>query len=121
MHLRSFFRKRRLLGSLREPTLNQVYKDAGLFTLVGFSAAGAASYVFPSMVPVPYIYLFVVSAFGGVVLLTGLTSSEVWSSAIERWQSLVSATPYRDRRLALFTGVLAGAIVLVVAVLLFIL
>lgn len=121
LHRPSFFRKRRLLGSLREPTLNLVYRGTGLIALLGFVTAGILAYLFPSTFPVPYVYIFVAAAFGGVVLLTGLTSTEVWSSAISRWQSAVSASPYHQRKLTLLTAFLASAILLVVVAFLFLL
>jgi len=110
MYLPSFLR-RRLRSSLKEPTLNIAYRTAGLVLVVVFGAGALLADYFPSLVHAPPVWLAVGAVFGAVLLLTGFASSEAWEWAMSKVNFEAYASPYRRKRLALFTGVLSLAIV----------
>jgi hypothetical protein len=111
------FLRRRFRASLREPTLNLAYRTAG-FALLATSGAGAlVAYYYPSLLSVAPLWLAVGAGFGAVLLLTGFASSEAWEWAMSKVNFEVYASPYKRRRLALFTTVLSLTIVGVVLLL----
>lgn len=104
------FLKRRFRSSLKEPTLNSFYRVAGLAILVVFGAGALAADYFPSLVRTPPLWLGIGAVFGAVLLLTGFASSEAWEWAMSKVNFEAYASPYRRRRLAVFTVVLSAAI-----------
>ena len=116
MYLPSFL-KRRFRASLREPTLNFVYRAAGFALFASFGAGTLVAYYRPALVHVPAIWMALGAAFGAVLLLTGYASSEAWEWAMSKVNFEVYASPYGRRKLAIFTGILSLAIVGVVLLL----
>ncbi len=110
----TYFR-RRFWASLQEPALNVVYRVAGFAVLVAFSAATAAASLYPRAVPLPLPLLLVGAAFGAVVFLVGLASTEVWEAATREVRYVASSGPLRKSRLGAVVGVLASVIVALIA------
>lgn len=111
------FLRRRFRASLREPTLNFAYRAAGFALFVAFGAGALVADYYPTLVHVPVLWMALGSAFGAVLLLTGFLSSEAWEWAMSKVNFEVYASPYRRKRLALFTAILSVAIVGVVLLL----
>lgn len=116
MYLPSFLR-RRLRASLREPTLNFVYRTTGFALLASFGAGTLIAVSYPTLVHLPAVWMAVGAGFGAVLLLTGFASSEAWEWAMSKVNFEAYASPYGRKRLALSTGVLSLAIVGVVLLL----
>jgi len=114
----SRFLRRRFRASLREPTLNAVYRMAGLTAMAVLGGGALLADYYPSLVPVPPLWLAVGAGFGAVLLMVGFASSEAWEWAMSKVNYEVYASPYRRKRLGVFTVVLSVAIVGLVLLLL---
>jgi len=110
--------RRRFRASLREPRLNFAYRTAGLVVFVASGAGALVARYYPSVLQVPALWLTVGAGFGLVLLLTGFASSEAWEWAMSKVNYEAYASPYKRRRLAVFTVVLSLAIVGLVLLLL---
>jgi hypothetical protein len=111
------FLRRRFRASLREPTLNFVYRATGFALMTSLGAGTVIANYCPTLVRVPALWMAVGAAFGGVLLLTGFASTEAWEWAMSRVNFEAYASPYGREKLALFTGILSVAIVVVVLLL----
>ena len=110
MYLPQFLR-RRLRSSLKEPGLNIVYRATGLAVFVVLGTGALVADFFPSLVRAPPLWLGVGAVFGAVLMLVGFASAEAWEWAMSRVNFSLYGSPYRRKRLAVFTGVLSLAIV----------
>jgi hypothetical protein len=113
------FLRRRVRQTLREPALNFAYRAAGSAVLATFGVGTLVASYYPAVVHVSAIWMALGAGFGAVLLLTGMASSEAWEAAMSRVNFAVYASPYGEKRLALLTGILSVAIVLVVLLLVF--
>ena len=105
------FLRRRFRSSLKEPTLNFVYRGAGLVLLMAFGVGALLADYYPSVVRASPLWLAVGAGFGAILLLTGFASSEAWEWAMSRVNFEAYASPYNRRKLLVVTGVLSLAIV----------
>lgn len=91
--------------------MNLAYRVAGCVLLAAFGAGALVADYYPSLLQVSPLWLAVGAGFGAVLLLTGFASSEAWEWAMSKVNYEAYATPYKRRRLAVFTVVLSLAIV----------